>query len=159
MSPLRRRIPAAVALLTVAGCSALPADGDTLPSYKIVTDAGPVLVELDGFAHGYSHAALNALVREGVARAGRGPVVSLEPGESLPAKRIVLHVEEGFRPAVAQVTLTLSDMGRPVRSSSARAPAPGAFPSAVFIQTVSALTGRLLQAVRLHLPAKDPERV
>lgn len=142
-----QRIGAAIVLLAASSCTTLSTARDAHSAYEVLTDADPVLVNLDGFARGYTHSALDVLVRKGVERAGRGQVVSLAPGQLPPERRMVLHIEEGFQPPVAQITLTLFAAGRPVRSVSTRAPAPGAFPNSVFIQTVSGLTWRLLPPV------------
>lgn len=152
--PRFHRISAAFGWLCAAACSSLQMASGADRPYAVLTDTGPILIELDGFARGYTHSALLVLVREGVERAGRGQVVPLTAGEATPTRRMVLHVEEGFRPVVAQITLSLFDAGRLIKSSSTRAPAPDAFPNAVFIDTVAGLTWRLLPPRDRH--ASEP---
>lgn len=157
--PRLRCLLGAVGLACAASCSSLPTVDLADRPYEVLTDAGPVLVDLVGFSRSYSHAKLDTLVRKGMERAGRGQVVTLLPGEAMPARRMVLHVEDSFRWPVAQVTLTLFDAdGKLVHSVSSRAPAPGAFPNAVFIDTVAGLASRLLPpAVQKSVPQNGGE--
>ena len=134
-------------MLTSAGCSSSLQSGAPHRAYALFTDAGPVLIDVDGFAHGFTHSALEAWVRKGLTQADRGQLRLLQPEEGMPRWQMLLHIEEGFRPARAQVTLELFHAGKLVESASTAAPAAGAFPAAVFIHTVADLARRLLPHV------------
>ena len=142
-----RRPLALLVMLMGASCSNSLNNGAPPQDYVILTDAGPVLVNADGFAHGFTQSALEAAVRKGVTRAHRGQVRLLDADETAPPQRMLLHVEEGFRPTRAQVTLELFRAGKLIRSVSMAAPEPGAFPEAVFIHSVTALARQLLPTV------------
>jgi len=134
-------------LLISASCSNLPENGRLPLGYVVLADTGPVLVEADGFAHGFTQSALEAAVRKGVTQAHRGQLRLLEADEVTPTRRMLLHVEEGFRPTRAQLTLELFRAGKLVDSVSTAAPEPGAFPEAVFIHGVAEPARQLLPPV------------
>jgi len=52
-------------LLISASCSNLPENGGPPLGYVVFADTGPVLVEADGVAHGFTQSALEAAVRKG----------------------------------------------------------------------------------------------
>lgn len=140
---------AVVFTLLSASCTNLLGNGAPPLSYAVLTGAGSVLVDADGFAHGFTQSALEASVRKAMIQAHRGQLRELRVGEVTPTRRMLLHVEEGFRPTRAQLTLELFRAGRLVKSVSMAAPEPGAFPESVFIHSIADLT-------RQMLPPLDP---
>ncbi len=151
---------ATLLLLMSASCSSSPENGAPFLTYVVLTDAGPILIDADGFAHGFTQSALEATVRKGVKQAHRGQLKLLEADEFAPTRRMLFHVEEGFRPTRAQITMELFRAGKLVRSVSAASPEPGAFPEAVFIHSVADLTRRLLPPAALNttplVPSNSP---
>ncbi len=80
--------------LAGAGCSGRPYDGPPA-DFALLTDAGPILIAVDGFSHGLTHSGLVEAVRKGLVRADRGRVGPFEQTEAVPARSLLLHVEEG----------------------------------------------------------------
>jgi hypothetical protein len=150
------RTLAVVLMLLNASCTSLLGNGTPPSSYAVLTDAGPVLVDADGFAHGFTQAALEASVRKAMIQAHRGQLRVIGVGEVTPTRRMLLHVEEGFRPTRAQVTLELFRAGKLVKSVSMAAPEPGAFPESVFIRSVADLARRLLPPVGPNATTLSP---
>jgi hypothetical protein len=105
-------------MLMTASCSSALEDRVPRLAYVILIDAGPVLIDADGFAHGFTQSALEAMVRKGVKQAHRGQIKLLEADEFTPARRMLFHVEEGFRPTRAQITMELFRAGKLVKSVS-----------------------------------------
>jgi len=139
---------ATLLMLMSASCSSSLENGAPILTYVVLTDAGPILIDADGFAHGFTQSALEATVRKRVKQAHRG---QLEADEFTPSRRVLLHVEEGFRPTRAQLTMELFRAGKLVKSVSAASPEPGAFPDAVFIHSIADLTRRLLPPAALNV--------
>ncbi len=142
---------ATLLMLMSASCSSSLENGAPLLTYVVLTDAGPILIDADGFAHGFTQSALEATVRKGVKQAHRGQLKLLKADEFTPTRRMLFHVEEGFRPTRAQITMELFRAGKLVKSVSTASPEPGAFPEAVFIHSIADLTQRLLPPVALNV--------
>ena len=158
--PEIRRGLATLLMLMSASCSSSLENGAPLLTYVVLTDAGPILIDADGFAHGFTQSALEDTVRTGVKQGHRGQIKLLEADEFMPTRRMLFHVEEGFRPTRAQITMELFFAGQLVKSVSTASPEPGAFPEAVFIHSIADLTRRLLPPVALNvtplLPSHSP---
>ena len=150
------RKAATLLMLMSASCSGPLENGAPFLTYVVLTDAGPILIDADGFAHGFTQSALESTVRKGVKQAHRGQIKLLEADEFMPTRRMLFHVEEGFRPTRAQITMELFRAGQLVKSVSTASPEPGAFPDAVFIHSIADLTRQLLPPAALNVTPPLP---
>ena len=130
-------------MIFVVSYSRPSASGGSEAWSGVGTPVGAVALVVQGMAKGFTNAELTRLIRAGVAdayptRCDGGPVAA----DSMP--RMVWHVVNDGRKPTAIVSVRVIQNGSLVRFAFSNAPAPDAFPDAVFRREVSDLARRVL---------------